>query len=230
VWGSAGSSAPKQSELVGSAWVSVGRIGPCWPVLRLGVRRAVEPDRVPGPADPRPALEGGREAADAAARTAGWLQGRRQTIGDMTTLHNSSQRSATAPEPSSLQRVVAIDRFLAAVVAGSVTGELYTDGVSLDATVPGWRFHRDGAAAVVAEYSGWFAAPGLIEELERLSVADGEVVTYLLTWEEHGVPHAAHHCHHIVVDPVSGRIAFDRVFCGGRWAAELVASMAEAGR
>ena len=124
----------------------------------------------------------------------------------------------------------AVDRFLAAVVAGTMTDDLYSDGATLDATVPGWRFHRTGAADIAAEYSEWFAAPGRLEELERLIVADGEVVTYLLSWEEHGVPHAAHHSHHLVVDPATGRIAADRVFCGGRWSAELLASMEEAGR
>jgi len=124
----------------------------------------------------------------------------------------------------------AVDRFLEAVQAGVMTADVYTSDATLDATVPGWRFHRHGADAVCAEYAGWFAAPGALEELERLPVADGEVVTYLLAWEEHGVPHAAHHSHRIVVDRASGRIAADRVFCGGRWNAELLASMAEAER
>jgi hypothetical protein len=141
---------------------------------------------------------------------------------------------STPHSPAGLEqqsgRHTAIDRFLAAVEAGDVTPDLFTDEASLDATVPGWRFHRHGGAAVAAEYSAWFAAPGRLEELERLTVVDGEVVTYLLSWTEGGVPHAAHHSHHIVVDPASCRIAFDRVFCGGRWRAELLASMAEAGR
>jgi len=84
----------------------------------------------------------------------------------------------------------AVDRFLEAVQAGVMTADVYTSDATLDATVPGWRFHRHGADAVCAEYAGWFAAPGALEELERLPVADGEVVTYLLAWEEHGVPHA----------------------------------------
>ena len=111
-----------------------------------------------------------------------------------------------------------------------MTADLYTSDATLDATVPGWRFHCRGAAAVSAEYAGWFNAPGTFEELERILVPDGEVITYLLIWEEHGVPHAAHHSHRIVVDRATGRIAADRVFCGGRWNAELLASMAEAGR
>jgi hypothetical protein len=124
----------------------------------------------------------------------------------------------------------AVDRFLAAVQAGEPSADLYTTDATLDATVPGWRFHRHGAVEVSTEYAGWFASPGAFEELERVPVADGEIVTYVLTWEEHGVPHAAHHSHRIVVDPATGLIAADRVFCGGRWNAELLASMAEAGR
>ena len=124
----------------------------------------------------------------------------------------------------------AIDRFLAAVQAGDPTADLYTADATLDATVPGWRFHRHGSDAVSAEYAGWFSSPGTFEELERVPAVDGEIVTYLLAWEEHGVPHAAHHSHRIVVDPATGLIAADRVFCGGRWNAELLASMAEAGR
>jgi hypothetical protein len=124
----------------------------------------------------------------------------------------------------------AVDRFLAAVEAARPTADLYTIDATLDATVPGWRFHRRGAVAVSTEYAAWFSSPGSFEELERIPVTDGEIVTYFLAWEENGVPHAAHHCHRIVVDPATGRIAADRVFCGGRWNAELLASMAEAGR
>ena len=149
----------------------------------------------------------------------------------MDTTHNTHITPSTRVESDptrSLHPVV--DRFLAAVLAGEMAADLYTTDATLDATVPGWRFHRYGAAAVRTEYAGWFAAPGAFEELERIPVADGEVVTYVLTWEEHGVPHASHHSHHLVVDPETGRIAADRVFCGGRWNAELLASMAEEGR
>jgi hypothetical protein len=146
----------------------------------------------------------------------------------MNTTHITPPPLAGSERAASLYPVV--DRFLAAIQAGQLAADLYTTDATLDATVPGWRFHRQGAAAVSAEYTGWFTAPGTFEELERLPVADGEIVTYLLAWEEHGVPHAAHHSHRIVVDPTTGRIAADRVFCGGRWNAELLASMAEAGR
>ena len=139
---------------------------------------------------------------------------------------DTTHRTTTDPAPTAARD--AVDRFLAAVEAGTVTADLYADGAVLDATVPGWRFHRRGREAIAAEYGGWFADPGRFEELERLVVADGEIVTYVLAWEEHGVPHAAHHSHRLTIDGRTGRIAADRVFCGGRWAADLLASMAEA--
>ena len=64
-----------------------------------------------------------------------------------------------------------------------------------------------------------------MEELERWTISDGEVLTYLLTWEERGIPHAAHHCHVLRFD-AEGRIAGDHLFCGGRWDAALLAEMA----
>jgi hypothetical protein len=121
-----------------------------------------------------------------------------------------------------------VDHFLAAIGGGTgVPATLFASEVVLDATVPDWRFAVEGPEAVARQYSGWFNAPGAFEELERVPVAGGEVVTYLLTWEEHGVPHAAHHCHVLRVD-TNGRIAGDRFFCGGRWDAARLAEMAVA--
>ncbi|HEX7133852.1 MAG TPA: hypothetical protein VF228_14850 [Iamia sp.] len=123
----------------------------------------------------------------------------------------------------------AVDRFLDAITGGAgIPVDLYATGAHLDATVPGWRLGLDGPEAITAEYGRWFAAPGRFEELDRSPVADGEVVTYLLTWVEDGVPHAAHHCHQLRLDE-SGRIVSDTVFCGGRWDAALLAQMAEEG-
>jgi len=105
--------------------------------------------------------------------------------------------------------------------------DLYADGATLDATVPNWRFHLRGGRAIATEYGRWFASPGTFEELDRQPVAGGEVVTYLIAWEENGVPHAAHHCHRLSIDE-TGAIAADQVFCGGRWDAALLATMGEA--
>jgi hypothetical protein len=121
-----------------------------------------------------------------------------------------------------------VDRFLEAASAGAgVPADLFTPDAVLDATVPGWRFAARGADALARQYSGWFGEPAVLEELERLPVDGGEVVTYLITWVERGVPHAAHHCH-VLRFGAGGRIAADRFFCGGRWDAGLLAEMAAA--
>jgi hypothetical protein len=121
-----------------------------------------------------------------------------------------------------------VQRFLEAVCAGSgIPTDLYRADATLDATVPNWRFSLHGATAIAEEYGRWFGAPGTLEELQRTVVPGGEVVRYLLAWSEHGVPHAAHHCHLLRLDG-DGRIASDVVFCGGRWDAALLARMGEA--
>ena len=119
-----------------------------------------------------------------------------------------------------------VDRLIMAIEAGAghTTADLYADDALLDATVPGWRFTRRGGVAIAAEYGQWFADAGRFEELERVPVPGGEIVTFLLTWQERGVPHAAHQCHQLTVD-TTGLISVDRVFCGGRWDASLLASM-----
>jgi hypothetical protein len=123
-----------------------------------------------------------------------------------------------------------IDRFLSAVTSGDgIPEDLYTEDAVLDATVPSWRFSARGAHAVSETYAGWFAAPATFEELDRHAVDGGEIVRYFLTWVENGTPHAAHHVHLLATD-VTGRIARDTVFCGGRWDAALLAQMAEADR
>jgi hypothetical protein len=117
-----------------------------------------------------------------------------------------------------------IDGFLAAVAAGAIEScDVWTSDVVLDATVPDWRFRRDGVVALKAEYAHWFGDPGRFEELRRIPFPGGEVVAYLLTWVENGVPHAAHHVH--VLDVRDGRIVRDTVVCGGRWPASLLAEM-----
>lgn len=121
-----------------------------------------------------------------------------------------------------------VDRFLDAIASGEgIPIEFFAADAVLDATVPGWRFALRGAGRLCDQYAGWFQHPGTFEELERLAVDGGEVVTYLLTWSVRGVPHAAHHTHLLRFD-ASGRIAADRFFCGGQWDAALLARMAEA--
>ncbi len=135
----------------------------------------------------------------------------------------------TIDGPRTLGLAPTVDSFLEAVSGGAgVPASLFTPDAVLDATVPGWRFGRRGADDVARQYSGWFADPAAFEELERLAFDGGEAVTFLLTWLERGVPHAAHHCHLLRLAP-DGRIAADRCFCGGRWDAGLLAEMAAAG-
>jgi hypothetical protein len=117
-----------------------------------------------------------------------------------------------------------VDRFLAAVTGATIGAcDAWADDVVLDATVPGWRLAARGPDAVRDEYGRWFAHPGRMEELRRIPHAGGEVVAYLLAWEQDGVPHAAHYAH--VLDVVDGRIVADTVWCGGRWPASLLAEM-----
>lgn len=118
----------------------------------------------------------------------------------------------------------AVDRFLEAVTAATIaTCDAWAPHASLDATVPGWRFHRQGPDQIRETYAAWFADPGGFEELERIVVPGGEVVRYLLAWVENGVPHTAHHLHVLKLE--GDQIVEDQVMCGGRWPAALMAEM-----
>ena len=124
-----------------------------------------------------------------------------------------------------------IDKFLGAITAATIPGsDLWSDDATLDATVPNWRMHVTGPDAIRAEYARWFADAGEFCELRRFEVrdmlpADGtrELIEYTLTWQENGVPHAAHHMHLLTVR--HELIVADTVFCGGRWPASLLAEM-----
>lgn len=120
----------------------------------------------------------------------------------------------------------AVDTLLDAIVAGqgAQAADVYADAAVVDATVPGWRFAIRGSAAIGSKFAEWFAAPARFDELDRRPTEHGEVVTYLLTWTEHGVPQAARHCHVLTLDD-DGRVAHDMFFCGGRWDASLLARM-----
>jgi hypothetical protein len=120
-----------------------------------------------------------------------------------------------------------VDRYLAAIEDATIADcNALSAEMTLDATVPNWRFTVSGDAAVRAELGRWFADPGTFEELERTALPTGELVEFMLCWEEAGVPHAAHQVH--IVEVSDGRITHDKVWCGGRWSATLLAEMAEA--
>lgn len=124
-----------------------------------------------------------------------------------------------------------VDRLLAAI-AGGRGGDVVTlfgaDAV-LDATVAGQRLHLRGNRAIGNQCAAWFRASSRFEELDRRPTEEGEVVAYLLTWQEDGVPHGAHQCHVLTVGD-DGLIASDRFFCGGPWDAGQLAAMEEADR
>lgn len=120
-----------------------------------------------------------------------------------------------------------IDRLLTAVRTGSPVAGLYRADSHLDATVPNWRFSVEGADAISTEYGRWFAHPARFSELRRTPTPDGEVVEYTLRWTEDGLAYAAHHVHVLTVDGARGRIVTDRVWCGGRWDAALLAQMGQ---
>ena len=119
----------------------------------------------------------------------------------------------------------AVERFLAAVVTGRGFGPgIFAADAEIDATVPNWRFRP-----TPGDLGAWFAAPGQFEELSRTPLPGGELVEFTLTWEEGGVPFAAHQVHVLTVDAGADTIRADRVLCGGRWDAGLLAEMGAAG-
>jgi len=120
----------------------------------------------------------------------------------------------------------AIDVLLGGVEAGAVPADVFSQDAILDATVPNWRFTTVGATAIRAELSRWYADAGSFDELHRTPLADGELVEFTLTWEEHGVAHMCHQAH--ILRLRDGRVASDTAFCGGRWPAPLIAEMRSA--
>ncbi|HEX3424981.1 MAG TPA: hypothetical protein VHT30_02550 [Acidimicrobiales bacterium] len=120
-----------------------------------------------------------------------------------------------------------VGQFLEAIEGATIgTCDIFDPDVTMDATVPHWRFSKRGDAAVRSELAGWYPEPGRFEELERTAVPGGEMVRFTLRWEEAGVPFAVHQAH--VVEVTGGRVSRDQIWCGGRWSAELLAEMAEA--
>jgi hypothetical protein len=123
----------------------------------------------------------------------------------------------------------AVDRLLAVVTGARPAGDdIYAADAELDAVVPGWRFAIRGATAIADQLAEWFRCPAALEELECRSTERGAVLTYTVTWEEQGVPHAGRHVH--VLSIVDDRVVRDQFWCGGRWPAPLLAEMEAAHR
>ncbi|HEY6473773.1 MAG TPA: hypothetical protein VIY26_12845 [Acidimicrobiales bacterium] len=121
----------------------------------------------------------------------------------------------------------AVERFLAGVEAGELPGGVFSDDAALDATVPNWRFQVHGGDAVRAELARWYADRGEFLDLQRTPIPGGELVEFTLSWTEEGVPHRVHQAH--ILRLFEDRVAADTAFCGGRWPAELIQQMEEAG-
>ena len=121
-----------------------------------------------------------------------------------------------------------VDRFVRAIESASMSAtDLFAEDAVLDATVPNWRFTVRGGEAVRSQLSGWYNQPGTFEDMRRTPLPGGELVEFVLTWEEHGVPHACHQAHKLGV--ASGRIVALTTWCGGRWPASLLAEMEASG-
>lgn len=95
-----------------------------------------------------------------------------------------------------------------------------------DATVPEWRYTVHGHQAIRDELTKWYGTPGAFEDLTRTEIPTGELVEFMLRWEENGVPFAVHQAH--VIEVSGDQIVRDTVWCGGRWSATLMAEMASA--
>jgi hypothetical protein len=120
-----------------------------------------------------------------------------------------------------------IAQLTAAIESATIPSvDVFAPDAVLDATVPNWRFTVRGASRIEQTLSGWFADPGRFETLTRVPIEGGELVRFVLTWEEHGEPHMCHQAH--VIEVERGRIVRDTVYCGGRWDSALMAEMAEA--
>ena len=116
-----------------------------------------------------------------------------------------------------------ISSFLDAV-QGSHGSTPWSDDATLDAVVPGWRFALKGASKIDEQFRAWFRDPGMLEEVRQLTTPSGEIVEFTVTWVENGVPHAARQVHVLDLDE-AGRITHDKMWCGGRWPAQLLAEM-----
>jgi hypothetical protein len=120
-----------------------------------------------------------------------------------------------------------ISRYLAAIENATIpASDSLAPDVTLDATVPNWRFTVHGSGPVSEELARWYADAGSFEDLVRIPLPTGELVEFTLRWVESGVPHAVHQAH--VIEVAAGRIVQDTVWCGGRWSATLMAEMADA--
>jgi len=121
-----------------------------------------------------------------------------------------------------------VQRLVDAIAAGAgIPDGLFAADAVFDATVPHWRFATIGAPAIGAELAKWYKDPATIDNVVRRPITGGAALELEFSWEDEGVPHAAHQLHVLIVD--GSTITRDTVWCGGRWGAELLAEMEAAG-
>ena len=120
-----------------------------------------------------------------------------------------------------------VDRFAQAIEQATIPSfNGFAPDVKIDATVANWRMAMRGREAALDGFRHWYAEPGAFEDVRRSPLPHGELLEFTLTWEEQGVPHTCHQAH--VLEVREGQIVADRVWCGGRWPASLLAEMAAA--
>lgn len=121
-----------------------------------------------------------------------------------------------------------VSRFLDAVSAGTgIPADLFHPDAVLDATIPDFRFAQHGAEHVAGQLSSWFADPGAFQDLARTPLpGGGELVRFVLQWDEGGDQMAAHQVH--VIEVTDGLIRRQEVWCGGRWDSARQADIAAA--
>src|SRR5258708_5376510 len=74
-----------------------------------------------------------------------------------------------------------IDSYLEAIESATMsTCDALAPDVTLDATVPNWRFTVAGDDAVRAALGGWYADAGSFEELKRTPLPTGELIELTL--------------------------------------------------
>lgn len=84
-----------------------------------------------------------------------------------------------------------VERYLAAIEGAAMSAcDAFSPEMTLDATVPNWRYQVEGSAAVKDELSRWYADTGAFEELKRTPLPTGELVEFTLRWEEGPCPRA----------------------------------------
>ena len=117
-----------------------------------------------------------------------------------------------------------VQRFIDSIAAGTgIPADLFASDAILDATVPNWRFETTGGEAIGLELAQWYKDPATIDNVVRRPIPGGVAIELEFSWEDGGVPHAAHQLHLLALD--GAEITGDTVFCGGRWGAALLAEM-----